>query len=121
MKKTYQTCTSTTCPCKNKIFVFAATELVDEPVFADERPHQDVSGDQTPDTPSGGGGGEDEGPLHDDGLLSNVEALTCRMTPLELSRCSPLQLVHMHDQLGGLMSRVVGELQTRLCHTDGKT
>ncbi|XP_035030715.2 telomere-associated protein RIF1 isoform X1 [Hippoglossus stenolepis] len=95
-----------------------AMELVDEPVPADERSLQDVSEDQTPDTPTGG---EDEGPLHDDGLLSDVDALTCRMTPLELSRCSPLQLVHMHDQLGGLMSRVVGELQTRLCQTDGKT
>ncbi|XP_034429423.1 telomere-associated protein RIF1 isoform X11 [Hippoglossus hippoglossus] len=94
-----------------------AMELVDEPVPADERSLQDVSEDQTPDMPTG----EDEGPLHDDGLLSDVDALTCRMTPLELSRCSPLQLVHMHDQLGGLMSRVVGELQTRLCQTDGKT
>uniref|UniRef100_A0A3Q1JRE5 Telomere-associated protein Rif1 N-terminal domain-containing protein n=1 Tax=Anabas testudineus TaxID=64144 RepID=A0A3Q1JRE5_ANATE len=42
------------------------------------------------------------------------------MTPLELSHCSPKQLVQLHDQLGGMMSRVVVELQTRLCHTDGK-
>nr|XP_019965838.1 PREDICTED: telomere-associated protein RIF1 isoform X1 [Paralichthys olivaceus] len=95
-----------------------ATELVDEPVPADETSHQDVSANQTPDTPTGA---EREGPLHDDGLLSDVEALTCRMTPLELSRCSPQQLVRMHDQLGGMMSRVVVELQTRLCQTDGKT
>uniref|UniRef100_A0A4W6EWK1 Replication timing regulatory factor 1 n=1 Tax=Lates calcarifer TaxID=8187 RepID=A0A4W6EWK1_LATCA len=47
-------------------------------------------------------------------LLSEVEALTCRMTPLELSRCSPQQLVQMHDQLGCMMRRVVVELQTRL-------
>ncbi|XP_062258773.1 telomere-associated protein RIF1 [Platichthys flesus] len=97
-----------------------ATELMDEPVPADERSHQDVSGDRTPDTPTGGGG-EDEGALHEGGLLSDVDALTCRMTPLELSRCSPLQLVHVHEQLGGLMSRVVGELQTRLRQADGKT
>uniref|UniRef100_A0A3Q1JJZ7 Telomere-associated protein Rif1 N-terminal domain-containing protein n=1 Tax=Anabas testudineus TaxID=64144 RepID=A0A3Q1JJZ7_ANATE len=63
---------------------------------------------------------EPAGPLHPDGLLSEVEALTCRMTPLELSHCSPKQLVQLHDQLGGMMSRVVVELQTRLCHTDGK-
>ncbi|XP_053295194.1 telomere-associated protein RIF1 [Pleuronectes platessa] len=98
-----------------------ATELMDEPVPADESSHQDVSGDRTPDTPTGGGGGEDEGPLHGEGLLGDVDALTCRMTPLELSRCSPLQLVHVHEQLGGLMSRVVGELQTRLRQADGKT
>ncbi|CAB1426803.1 unnamed protein product [Pleuronectes platessa] len=71
-----------------------ATELMDEPVPADESSHQDVSGDRTPDTPTGGGG-EDEGPLHGDGLLGDVDALTCRMTPLELSRCSPLQLVQI--------------------------
>ncbi|XP_060945167.1 telomere-associated protein RIF1 [Limanda limanda] len=98
-----------------------ATELMDEPVPADERSHQDASGDQTPDTPTGGGGVEDEGRLHGDGLLADVDTLTCRMTPLELSRCSPLQLVHVHEQLGGLMSRVVGELQTRLRQADGKT
>lgn len=53
-------------------------------------------------------------------LLSEVEALTSRMTPLELSYCAPEQLVQMHDQLGGMMRRVVVELQTRLCQRDDK-
>ncbi|XP_075967063.1 telomere-associated protein RIF1 isoform X2 [Anarhichas minor] len=84
-----------------------ATELVDEPLPADERPEHDVSGNQTPDTAAGGR--EPEGRLR-----SEVEALTGSMTPLELSYCSPQQLVHIHDQLGGMMRRVVVELQTRL-------
>ncbi|XP_018559843.2 LOW QUALITY PROTEIN: telomere-associated protein RIF1 [Lates calcarifer] len=89
-----------------------ATELVDEPVPADGRPQQDNYGNQTPDTLAGGEHHQPEGRL-----LSEVEALTCRMTPLELSRCSPQQLVQMHDQLGCMMRRVVVELQTRLCQT----
>ncbi|XP_040913200.1 telomere-associated protein RIF1 isoform X2 [Toxotes jaculatrix] len=96
-----------------------ATELVDEPVPAEERPQQNDSRDQTPDTPATGER-PPEGQLHPDGLLSEVEALTCRMTPLELGRCSPQQLVQMHDQLGGLMRCVVAELQTRLCRADGR-
>ncbi|XP_031729269.1 telomere-associated protein RIF1 isoform X3 [Anarrhichthys ocellatus] len=84
-----------------------ATELLDEPLPADERPERDISGNQTPDTAAGGR--EPEGRLR-----SEVEALTGRMTPLELSYCSPQQLVHIHDQLGGMMRRVVVELQTRL-------
>uniref|UniRef100_A0A3Q3JVD7 Telomere-associated protein Rif1 N-terminal domain-containing protein n=1 Tax=Monopterus albus TaxID=43700 RepID=A0A3Q3JVD7_MONAL len=63
--------------------------------------------------------GQPEGQLQPDRLLSQVEALTCRMTPLELSGCSPQQLVLMHDQLGGMMRRLVVELQSRLCQTDG--
>uniref|UniRef100_UPI0037E731EF telomere-associated protein RIF1 n=1 Tax=Semicossyphus pulcher TaxID=241346 RepID=UPI0037E731EF len=89
-----------------------ATELVDEPVpLADTKQEHDVSANQTHDAPAR----EAEGRLP-----SDVEALTCRMTPLELSHCSPQQLVQMHDQLGGMMRRVVVELQTRLCPTDGK-
>ncbi|KAK9537265.1 hypothetical protein VZT92_004898 [Zoarces viviparus] len=84
-----------------------ATELLDEPLPADERPEHDVSGNQTPDTAAGGR--EPEGRLR-----SEVEALTGSMTPLELSYCSPQQLVHIHEQLGGMMRRVVVELQTRL-------
>uniref|UniRef100_A0A3B4UU11 Replication timing regulatory factor 1 n=1 Tax=Seriola dumerili TaxID=41447 RepID=A0A3B4UU11_SERDU len=61
-----------------------------------------------------------EGQLPPNGLLSEVEALTCRMTPPQLSRCSPQQLVQMHDQLGGMMRRVVVELHTRLRQTEGK-
>uniref|UniRef100_A0A8C4DQH0 Replication timing regulatory factor 1 n=1 Tax=Dicentrarchus labrax TaxID=13489 RepID=A0A8C4DQH0_DICLA len=60
------------------------------------------------------------GQLHPEGLLSEVAVLTRRMTPSELSYCSPQQLVQMHDQLGGMMRRVVVELQSRLCQMDGK-
>ncbi|XP_022596797.1 telomere-associated protein RIF1 [Seriola dumerili] len=94
-----------------------ATELVDEPAPADGRSHQDGSG--TPDAPAGEHH-RSEGQLPPNGLLSEVEALTCRMTPPQLSRCSPQQLVQMHDQLGGMMRRVVVELHTRLRQTEGK-
>ncbi|XP_045909432.1 telomere-associated protein RIF1 isoform X4 [Micropterus dolomieu] len=93
-----------------------ATELMDEPVSDDGRPEQESSGNPTPDTLVG----QRRPAGHPEGLLSEVEALTCRMTPLELGYCSPQQLVQMHDQLGGMMRRVVVELQTRLCQTDGK-
>lgn len=62
-----------------------------------------------------------EGQLHPEDLLPELEALACKMTPLELSYCSAEQLVQMHDQFGGMMRRVVVELQSRLCHTDGET
>nr|XP_046260003.1 telomere-associated protein RIF1 isoform X2 [Scatophagus argus] len=95
-----------------------ATELVDDPVPADERPEQDASGSQAAVTLPAEQGCV--GQLHPEGLLSEVDALTCRMTPVELSYCSPQQLVEMHEQLGGLMRRVVVELQARLCQTDDK-
>ena len=83
---------------------------MDEPVPLDSRAEQDVS--ETPGAPSGE-------PTPEVQLQAEVEALTGRMTPHELSHCSPQQLVHMHDQLGGMMRRVVVELQTRLsCQTD---
>uniref|UniRef100_A0A669BYY2 Replication timing regulatory factor 1 n=1 Tax=Oreochromis niloticus TaxID=8128 RepID=A0A669BYY2_ORENI len=93
-------------------------QLVDEPVCADQRPEQDASGNRTPETPDGDEKIECQQPR--DSLSSEIEGLSCRMTPQELSVCSPQQLVEMHDQLGGMMRRVVVELQTRLCQTDGK-
>uniref|UniRef100_A0A3B4G6P9 Replication timing regulatory factor 1 n=1 Tax=Pundamilia nyererei TaxID=303518 RepID=A0A3B4G6P9_9CICH len=93
-------------------------QLVDEPVCADERPEQDASGNLTPEVPDGDE--KIECQLPRDSLSSEIETLSCRMTPQELSVCSPQQLVEMHDQLGGMMRRVVVELQTRLCQTDGK-
>ncbi|XP_035532223.1 telomere-associated protein RIF1 isoform X2 [Morone saxatilis] len=95
-----------------------ATELVDEPTPADGIPEQGGSGDQTADAPAAEQ--RPEGQLHPEGLLSEVAVLTRRMTPSELSYCSPQQLVQMHDQLGGMMRRVVVELQSRLCQMDGK-
>uniref|UniRef100_A0A665WXC8 Replication timing regulatory factor 1 n=1 Tax=Echeneis naucrates TaxID=173247 RepID=A0A665WXC8_ECHNA len=91
-------------------------QLLDEPLPADVRPQQDGGENQTPDAPTGG----DQQHQTEVLLLSDVEALSSRMTPPELSRCSPQELLQMHDQLGGLMRRVVVELHTRLRHTDGK-
>uniref|UniRef100_A0A3P8T2Y2 Replication timing regulatory factor 1 n=1 Tax=Amphiprion percula TaxID=161767 RepID=A0A3P8T2Y2_AMPPE len=51
-------------------------------------------------------------------LPSDVELLSCRMSPSELGRCSAQQLVQIHDQLGDMMRRVVVELQTRVQQTD---
>ncbi|XP_071775696.2 telomere-associated protein RIF1 [Centroberyx gerrardi] len=90
-----------------------ATELVDDPVLVDGRPEQDGSDAQP-------GERRPEGQPSPQGLLSEVEALTSRMTPLELNRCSPQQLLQLHDRLGGMMRSVVVELQTRLCHAEGK-
>ncbi|XP_042350186.1 telomere-associated protein RIF1 [Plectropomus leopardus] len=92
-----------------------ATALMDEPVPADGRTEQDVTGNQTPAAER-----RAEGALHPEALPSELEALSCRMTPQELGYCSPQQLLQMHDQLGGMMRQVVVELQTRLCQTDGK-
>uniref|UniRef100_A0A673B437 Replication timing regulatory factor 1 n=1 Tax=Sphaeramia orbicularis TaxID=375764 RepID=A0A673B437_9TELE len=60
-----------------------------------------------------------EGQLQSASLLSDVEALSCRISE-ELSQCSPQQLVELHDHLGGAMRRVMVEMHTRLCKTDGK-
>ncbi|XP_047226741.1 telomere-associated protein RIF1 isoform X2 [Girardinichthys multiradiatus] len=87
-----------------------ATELVDEPVSADVN----NSATLTPEQQDGKQRPEEE--LHPAAELpAAVEALTCRMTPLELRGCSPQQLAEMHEQLGGMMRGVVVELQTRLC------
>uniref|UniRef100_A0A3Q3VYT2 Telomere-associated protein Rif1 N-terminal domain-containing protein n=1 Tax=Mola mola TaxID=94237 RepID=A0A3Q3VYT2_MOLML len=61
-----------------------------------------------------------KGQLHSEGLIPQLETLTYRMTPLQLSYCSAEQLVRMYDTLGSMMKSVVVELQTRLCQTDGK-
>ncbi|XP_032423463.1 telomere-associated protein RIF1 isoform X1 [Xiphophorus hellerii] len=86
-----------------------ATELLDEPLPADAAAeHQD--GEQRPAVPAD--------PAAE--LPAAVEALACRATPLELSRCSPQQLLQMHEQLGGMMRGVAVELQARLCHASDK-
>uniref|UniRef100_A0A3P9D0A1 Replication timing regulatory factor 1 n=1 Tax=Maylandia zebra TaxID=106582 RepID=A0A3P9D0A1_9CICH len=78
----------------------------------DERPEQDASGNLTPEVPDGDETIECQLPR--DSLSSEIETLSCRMTPQELSVCSPQQLVEMHDQLGGMMRRVVVELRAVL-------
>lgn len=90
--------------CINHTVLYAATELVDEPGQAEGRPEQDLARSQ----------------MADGGLLLEFEALTSRMTPLELSCCSPQQLVQLHEHLGGVMRLVVAELQSRLCQADSK-
>ncbi|XP_068428676.1 telomere-associated protein RIF1 isoform X2 [Clinocottus analis] len=87
-----------------------ATALVDEPLPAEDGRERDASGFRTLDAAAFG---EPEGRLR-----AQVDALTGRMTPRELGRCSPLQLVQIHEQLGGMMRRVAVELQTRLSRAD---
>lgn len=102
------------------LFHFAATELMDEPAAADGKLEQDASVAANPTAETPAREQRPEGQLHPEGLLPEVEALTCRMTPQELSYCSPQQLVQMHHQLGDMMSRVVVEMQTRLCKSESK-
>lgn len=88
---------------------------MDEPAAADGgTPQEDVSENQTPESAAG------EEPPAEGRLLSEVEALSCRATPTELSGCSSQQLVQLHDQLAGLMQRVVVELHTRLQQSEEK-
>ncbi|XP_035266543.1 telomere-associated protein RIF1 isoform X2 [Anguilla anguilla] len=54
-------------------------------------------------------------------LPSAVEALGARLTPGELGRCSPGQLVLMHEQLGGMMRAIVAQLQARLAPSAGES
>ncbi|XP_056144888.1 telomere-associated protein RIF1 [Lampris incognitus] len=95
-----------------------ATELVDEPMLAEQKPEAEASvgpppeGQLTEPIP-----GEQ---LHREGLLLDVEVLSSRMTPAELGRTAPQQLLQLHHRLGDLMRSVVLELQTRLCQQDAK-
>ncbi|PWA19442.1 hypothetical protein CCH79_00017181 [Gambusia affinis] len=89
-----------------------ATELLDEPPPADAAAEQQ-DGEQQPEVAVVAADPAAE-------LSAAVEALACRATPLELSRCSPQQLLQMHEQLGGMMRGVAVELQTRLCHASDK-
>ncbi|KAM9850654.1 telomere-associated protein RIF1 [Aulostomus maculatus] len=93
-----------------------ATKLVDEPIPVRSKLEQDRSVQEALDSLVGEQ--PSEGLPDPEGLLAQFDALNGSMTPLELSRCSPQQLVHIHDQLGGLLRRVVVELQTRLSPMD---
>lgn len=95
-------------------YVFAASELIDEPVSADV--NSSVS-EERRDGEERPGEGEQR---PKDAPPAALEALARRMTAPELSRCSPQQLVEMHEQLGGMMRAVVVELQTRLCGAGDK-
>lgn len=92
---------------------------MDEPVPIDWRLEQDGnSGNETVNQLAREQ--RPKGQLHSEGLIPQLETLTYRMTPLQLSYCSAEQLVRMYDTLGSMMKSVVVELQTRLCQTDGK-
>lgn len=93
-----------------------AMELLDEPVPADCGLEPEGSGKETVEIEQ-----RLDGQLNrDGGLLPQLEVLNCRMMPSELHCCSAQLLVQIHDTLGDLMKRVVAELQTRVCQTDGK-
>ncbi|XP_071211462.1 telomere-associated protein RIF1 isoform X1 [Salvelinus alpinus] len=79
-----------------------ATEMLDEPVSMEQGPEERL--DQSrPDH---------QRPEGD--LLLEVESLGARLAGEELSRCSPDQLVQLHDKLGEMMKNVVVQLQSRL-------
>ncbi|XP_024119721.1 telomere-associated protein RIF1 isoform X2 [Oryzias melastigma] len=78
-----------------------ATEPVVQPVSSDVPPELDATALEGNRDPA-------------QGLLGELEALSSRMTPMELSGFSPQQLMDMHAHLGGMMRSVVVEMQTRL-------
>lgn len=52
-------------------------------------------------------------------LLSDVVALSGRLTSEELGRCSPNHLGLMHEHLSGMMRNIVTHMQSRLlCNLD---
>ncbi|XP_023806382.1 telomere-associated protein RIF1 isoform X1 [Oryzias latipes] len=83
-----------------------AAEPLDQLLSSDVPPELDTMALEGNRSPAQG--------LHPSGLLGELEALSSRMTPMELSSLSPQQLVDIHAHLGGMMSRMVAEMQTRL-------
>lgn len=75
----------------------------DSQLFADDRPSE-VEADSEPMA--------EENKSRD--LLSDVEALSGRLTSEELGRCSPNQLGLMHEHLSGMMRSIVTNMQSRL-------
>ena len=91
-----------------------ATELLEEPLAVEQG---------TPQLNKRPQDGAPEGPLREvrtQGLLSEVEGLGAQMSAESLGRCSAEQLLHVHDQLGSMMRRVVVQLQTRLTQREGQ-
>lgn len=74
----------------------------DSQLFADDRPSE-VEADSEPMA---------ENKSCD--LLSDVEALSGRLSSEELGRCSPNQLGLMHEHLSGMMRNIVTHMQSRL-------
>lgn len=48
------------------------------------------------------------------GLVTDLEELSCRLTPSELGRCSAQQLLQLHHKLGDMMRTVVTQLHSRV-------
>lgn len=92
--------------CDLCFLVSAAAEPLDQLLSSDVPPELDTMALEGNRSPAQG--------LHPSGLLGELEALSSRMTPMELSSLSPQQLVDIHAHLGGMMSRMVAEMQTRL-------
>uniref|UniRef100_A0A8C7LL09 Replication timing regulatory factor 1 n=1 Tax=Oncorhynchus mykiss TaxID=8022 RepID=A0A8C7LL09_ONCMY len=87
---------------KTALKTYHEQQMLDEPVSMEQGPEERL--DQSrPDH---------QRPEGD--LLLEVESLGARLAGEELSRCSPDQLVQLHDQLGGMMKNVVVQLQSRL-------
>lgn len=92
---------------------------MDEPLPADWTMEADAPGNGkgTMDTSSLEPG--PDGQSHAEGLFPELESLAGRMET-ELRHCSAERLVQIHDGLGNMMKRVVVELQSRLCQTQGE-
>lgn len=86
-----------------------ATELEFDGAPAEDKVEQEPSG--TAEPPSGPQTPED--PVPSAALVSEVESLHCKMSPGELSHCSPQQLLHMHHQLADMMKSVMVEMLSR--------
>lgn len=54
------------------------------------------------------------------GLLTQLEDLSCRLTPSELGRLSAQQLVQLHHRLGDMMRNVVTQLHSHVCQSQSE-
>lgn len=89
-----------------------ATQADDDDEEDDEEEEEEEGRPITEQSPSG--------QLSPGGLLSQVDSLSSRAMAGELGLCTAEQLVQLHDALGGVMRRVMLELQGRLCQASGK-
>lgn len=90
---------------------------MDEPLPTDWTAEPDASGNGKETADSSSAEQSADGQPHSEGFLPELDRLTGRMMQSELQRCSAEQLAQIHDRLGDMMKHVVGELHTRLCHT----
>ncbi|XP_019732476.1 telomere-associated protein RIF1 isoform X2 [Hippocampus comes] len=86
-----------------------ATDLTNEPAPAKL---EEERSEATPD--SSASGASKDPPAGPEGLLAQLDALDCAVTPPHLSGCSPQQLFDVHEHLMLLMRRVMSEMQSRI-------